>query len=150
MIVRKMQPTEIDAVVLLTRYYAEDAQLTDEQYDENEVIQTIRLYGSNVEYCLRIAFEGQRPVGLIAGCVTKTPWNTDLNAHIDFVFILESHRNIQTFKQLLQEFEDWARMVGAKEITAGDLGIDPERNQKLYAHYGFKPGMWMEKELEYV
>ena len=150
MIVRKMQPNEIDAVILLTRYYAQDAELTEEEYDENEVIQTIRLYASNAEYCLRVAFEGQRPVGLIAGCVTKTPWNSTLNAHIDFVFILESHRNLQTFKQLLDEFEGWARIVNAKEITAGDLGIDPERNQKLYAHYGFKPGMWMEKELTYV
>lgn len=150
MIVRKMQASEIDSVTLLTRYYAQDAEVSDIEYDENEVVQTIKLYASHWEYCLFVLYEGQRPVGLIAGCVTKLPWTKQFNAHIDFVYILESHRNLQNFKMLLNEFEGWARLLKAKEITAGDLGIDPERNQKLYAHHGFKPGMWMEKELEYV
>jgi GNAT superfamily N-acetyltransferase len=150
MIVRKMQPQEIDGVILLTRYYAQDAGVDDDNYDENEVVETIKLYASHWEYCLFVAYEGQRPVGLIAGCVTKLPWVKQYAAHIDFVYILESHRNINNFKMLLGEFEGWARLIKAKEITAGDLGIDPERNAKLYAHFGFKQGMWMEKELEYV
>jgi GNAT superfamily N-acetyltransferase len=150
MIVRKMQPSEINSVVTLTRYFAEDAGLKDEDYDENEVVQTLKQYSSHWEYCLFVAYEGQRPVGMIGGCVTKLPWNKQLNAHIDYVYILESHRNLQTFKQLMTEFEAWARLLKVKEITAGDIGIDPERNQRLYAHLEFKPGMWMEKELTYV
>lgn len=149
MIVRKLQPTEMDSLVLLTRYFAQEAEIPDDEWDENAVVETLKMYASNWEYCLRVAYEGQRPIGFIAGCVTKLYWCNKFNAHIDSVFILESHRNLNTFKQLMTEFESWARLLKAKEITAGDLGIDRERNIKLYQHLEFTQGMWMEKELKY-
>lgn len=148
MIVRKMQPHEIDSTVILCRYYADEAGIADEEYDENAVLETIRDYSSHYEYFWFNAYEGQRPVGLIAGYVTKAPWSkTKLSAHIELVFLLESHRNLDNFKSLIKKVEEWARIVGAKEITAGDIGINPERTAKVYGHLDFKQGLWMEKEL---
>jgi hypothetical protein len=54
---------------------------------------------------------------------------------------------MDNFRELLNKAEEWARTVGATEITAGDIGINPERTQKLYSHFDFKPGVWMGKEL---
>jgi plasmid maintenance system antidote protein VapI len=57
---------------------------------------------------------------------------------------------MDNFRDLLQQFEAWARSIKAQNITAGDIGINPERTQRLYEHFGFKPGVWMNKELTNV
>jgi GNAT superfamily N-acetyltransferase len=147
MIVRKMLPHEIDITVNLCRYYADEAEIAEQDYDENSVLETVRTYTIQHEYTWLNAFEGQRPVGLIAGCITKKPWNKDLVAHIDLVFLLESHRNLANFKQLISAFEEWARTMQCKSITAGDIGINVDRTRKLYEHFGFTEALWMNKEI---
>jgi GNAT superfamily N-acetyltransferase len=152
MIVRKMQPSEIDVTVNLFGYYRDEATLTmpeiDEEYDENSVIETIRLYSSHYEYCWFNAYEGQRPVGLVAGCVTQTPWNHKLLVgHIDMIYLLESHRNMANVQMLYDEFVAWAKLSGCTKITAGDIGINPDRTRKVYTHLGFKEAVMMTKEL---
>ena len=152
MIVRKMLAQEFDSTVNLFGYYRDEAILSmpviEEQYDENSVIDTIKQYASHWEYCWFNAYDGQRPVGFIAGYLTACPWNSNIvEANIAFIFLLESHRNMSNFKQLMTEFEAWARLAKASTITAGDIGINPERTQKLYEHFGFKSGVWMGKEL---
>jgi hypothetical protein len=57
---------------------------------------------------------------------------------------------MDNFRELLTQFEGWAKTIKAQNITAGDIGINPERTQKLYEHFGFKPGVWMGKELTNV
>jgi len=54
---------------------------------------------------------------------------------------------MDNFRSLLSKFEEWSRMIGARAITAGDIGINPERTKTLYEHFGFTPGVWMNKEL---
>jgi GNAT superfamily N-acetyltransferase len=148
MIVRKMRPEEMDITINLCGYYADEAKIPVEEYDTDAVLETIRNYSIHPEFIWYNAYDGTRPVGLIAGCITKAPWsNKQIYAHIDLIFLLESHRTMDNFKQLLSKFEEWARMVGAVEITAGDIGINPERTRKLYTHFGFKEGVWLGKEL---
>lgn len=152
MIVRPMLAKEIDVTVNLFGYYRDEAIQSlpeiEEQYDESSVLETIRLYSSHNEYVWMNAYEGQRPVGLIAGCLTQMPWNKKLlNAHIDMVFLLESHRTIDNFKLLYNTFEQWARGYKCRKITAGDIGINPERTRKIYSHLGFEEHIWMIKDI---
>lgn len=152
MIVRKMLPPEFDATMILFGYYRDEAiealPKIEEQYDENSVIETIRTYSSHLDHCWFNAYENQRPVGFIAGYATALPWNNKIiEGNIAFIYLLESHRTMDNFRLLLNKFEEWARSLGATGLTAGDIGINPERTQKLYEHFGFKPGVWMGKEL---
>lgn len=152
MIIRKMQPSEFDATIICFQYYRDEAieavpKIADE-YDENSVIETIRYYASHYDHCWFNAYEGSRVIGFIAGYASETPWNKNIiDANIAFIYLLDSHKNMDNFRELLKKFEEWARMIGARNITAGDIGIDPERTQKLYEHFDFKPGVWMNKEL---
>jgi GNAT superfamily N-acetyltransferase len=154
MIVRKMLPSEMSVTINLFGYYRDEAvesipQIAEE-YDENAVLETIRTYSTHYEYCWFNAYDGQRPVGLIAGCITKAPWGDIFTAHCDMIFLLESHRTLDNTKQLLKAFEEWARICGAREITVGDIGINPDRTKKLFTHLGFTEGCWMSKELANV
>jgi GNAT superfamily N-acetyltransferase len=152
MIVRKMNTHEFDDTVILFGYYRDEAiekmPKIEQQYDENSVIRTIRRYASDWQHCWFNAYQGSRPVGFIAGYISTCPWNDELiTANIAFIYMHPSHRSLDNFRALLDEFEAWARLVQAQDITAGDIGIDPERTRTLYEHFGFKPGVWMGKEL---
>jgi len=147
-----MQPEEIDVTVNLFNYYKMEAVESipeiEEQYDPDSVLETIRMYNTYHEYAWFNAYDGQRPVGLIAGCVTALPWNRRiLVAHIDMIYMLESHRNMSNFMMLYNEIEAWAKMCGCTKITAGDIGINPQRTEKIYTHLGFDKGVFMVKEL---
>lgn len=152
MIVRKMLPIEFDSTVNLFGYYRDEAieslPIIEEQYDENSVIDTIRTYASKWDHCWFNVYDNQRPVGFIAGYASECPWNKQIiDANIAFIYLLDSHKSMDNFRLLLNHFEQWAKTIGARSITAGDIGINPERTRKLYEHFDFKPGVWMGKEL---
>jgi len=155
MIVRQMQPREFDMTVNLFGYYRDEAIQTmpkiADEYDENSVIDTIKTFASKWDHIWLNAYDNTRPVGFIAGYASACPWNSNiLDANIAFIYLLDSHKNMDNFRELLAQFEAWARTIKAQNITAGDIGINPERTEKLYEHFGFKPGVWMGKELTNV
>jgi GNAT superfamily N-acetyltransferase len=62
--------------------------------------------------------------------------------------MLQSHRNLSNAKQLVNKFEEWARSLGAVKLSAGDIGIDPERTRVFYEQVGFREtGCSLSKEL---
>lgn len=152
MIVRKMQPQEFDATITCFQYYRDEAieaiPKIGLEYDENSVIETIRYYASHYDHCWFNAYEGSRVVGFVAGYASETPWNKNIiDANIAFIYLLDSHKNMDNFRELLTKFEEWSRMIGARSITGGDIGINPQRMQRLYEHFEFKPLLMMTKEL---
>ena len=152
MIVRQMQPYELDATMICFNYYRDEAiesipKIADE-YDENSMVETVRHYATHYESIWLNAYEGQRPVGFVGGYLSQCPWNKQLvTANVAFIYMLPSHRSLDNFKQLMQAFTEWAKTCECYEITAGDIGIDIERSQRLYEHLGFKSLLMMTKEL---
>ena len=138
--------------MILFNYYRDEAieslPKIAEEYDENSMIMTVREYASHAEYVWLNAYEGQRPVGFIAGVLTPCPWNKLLvAAHISFVYLLPSHRSLPNFRLLMDGFEEWAKQVEAYQITGGDIGIDLDRSKKLYEYFGFTPMLHTYKEM---
>jgi GNAT superfamily N-acetyltransferase len=153
MIVRQAQAHELDATVNLFNYYRDDAAekmpVILDEYDENSVINTIRNYFISYEHVWFNAYEGQRPVGFIAGSMGTVPWNDQLLvANLSFIYLLPSHRNMENFRDLYNQFEEWAKNIKAYKISAGDIGIDIDRSQKIYEYLGFEPILLMTKELD--
>ena len=62
-----------------------------EEWDEDSVIQTVRQFSIDYNYFWFNAYEGQRPVGFIAGFATPTLWNNQrIDAHIALIYLLDS------------------------------------------------------------
>lgn len=147
-----MHANEIDATMICFNYYRDEAtermpRILDE-YDENSMVETVRQHVIDYNSAWFNALEGQRVVGFVAGYLSACPWNRKiLTANISFIFLLPSHRNMDNFRDLLTSFTGWAKNCSATEITAGDIGIDVERSEKLYTHLGFKPILLMSKDL---
>lgn len=152
MIVRQMQSSELDSTMVLFNYYKDEAieslPKIAEEYDDNSMLETVRNYAIRPATCWFNSYEGSRPVGFIAGGLVPCPWNKKLvSAHISFVYMLPSHRSLESFKQLMQAFEEWAKANQCYQITGGDIGINIERSAKLYEHFGFKPMLHTFKEI---
>ena len=152
MIVREMYVNEFDSTVICFNYYRDRAIESlphiETEYDENSVIKTIKARASRAEHCWFNAYDGQRIVGFVAGTVIPQPWNHKiLSANIDFIFLIDTHRNMDNFRLLMKKFEEWAQHRGATSITGGDIGIDIDRTRTLFEHLGFTPMLLMNKEL---
>lgn len=153
MIVRKMRPEEIDVTINLCHYYCEEASEKNpyirEEFDDNSVINLIRNRTITDSFFWFNAYDGTRPVGFVSGTMTTPQWNENIvYAHIDLIYMLKSHRNIQAFKQLVNAVEEWGAIFDCQKITAGDIGIDIERSRRLYESIGFKEALWMTKDIE--
>jgi|TARA_R110000803_G_scaffold153596_1_gene218504 GNAT superfamily N-acetyltransferase len=153
MIVRKMRPEEIDVTVNLCKYYASEASELmpeiEEQFDTNSVINLVRGRTIQDSFFWFNAYEGTRPVGFVSGTMTTPQWNENIvYAHIDLIFVLKEHRNMQSFKQLINQVEEWGAIFDVQKITAGDIGIDVERSRKLYESIGFSEALWMYKDIK--
>jgi GNAT superfamily N-acetyltransferase len=153
LIVRKLTPHDFDQVItLFHRYYDEAVEsiaAMAEERDDNSIIDTVRYYSSHYDHCWYVAMEGQRPVGFIAGFASEAPWNKNIiYANVAFVYLIDTHRNIDNFRELINKFKEWAELIGAQKITAGDIGINPEKMQKIYEHFDFTPVLFMERTLK--
>lgn len=143
MIVRRMRPDEIDITVNLCRYYHQEAAEAipelAEQWDTNSVIKTIRQRSINPALVWLNMYEGSRPVGFISGSFNTAPWNDGIViSAIDMFYILPSHRNIENFRDLYKNYEEYARMVNTTKVFVSDMGVNPDRTNKLYEHFGFE------------
>lgn len=151
MIARSMQAQEFDITINLLEYYRDELEKTDprtaEQWDVNSVIATVRKYAAHTNTCWFNLYEGQRPVGCISGCFVACPWNKELvNANIDLVFVIKSHRSYDAVNTLVAKFEEWAKQVDINKITITDTGFEGELTD-YYTHLGYSQDKWMTKEI---
>jgi GNAT superfamily N-acetyltransferase len=139
MIIRKMLPEEIESVVTLFGYYREETLIPDETYDEQRLVQTIKNYTINWQLHFKIAFDGQRPVGVIGGFSSEDPVEKENSAAIQFCYLIPSHASRGNYRQLVEDFEDWAQQVGAKNIKVLDIGYKPNRLADLFDSMEYNP-----------
>lgn len=137
MIIRQMEPREIDLVVNLFNYYRDEADIP--HYDENRVLTTVREYNIRPHLFFKIAVIGQRPVGLIGGFLSEDPVESQVAATIQFNYLIPEYATVDNYQQLVDEFESWARVVKAEQIRAFDIGNNVNRLQSVYDQLDFSP-----------
>lgn len=139
MIIRPMEPREIDSVVILFNYYRDAASIDPERYDENRVIMTVREYNIRPNLFFRVAFSGQTPVGLIGGFLSEDPVESEVAATVQFLYLRDDHANINNYQLMLEEFESWARTFSVSAIRCIDIGNNIDRLRSVYDQLGFDP-----------
>jgi len=139
MLVREMQPNEIDSVITLFNYYRDEALVNDEKYSEDRVLQTVRQYCIKPSLFFRVAYNGQRPVGVIGGFLSEDPVESDLTATIQFNYLLPEFASVNGYEQLITEFEIWAKACKATALRAIDIGSNLNRLQDVYSELDFNP-----------
>jgi hypothetical protein len=139
MIIRAMEPNEIDLVVNLFNYYRAEADITEDRYDENKTLNTIR------EYCIRpnlffhCAYNGRRPVGVIGGFLSEDPIDTERTATIQFNYLIPEFATVDNYGQMISVFEKWAEQFTVSQIRAIDIGQNSNRLNDVYDQLDFTP-----------
>lgn len=139
MIIRPMDPREMDVVLNLFNYYKEAADISDEKWDDGKVIRTIKEYCIRPHLFFRVAFIGTRPIGVIGGFLSEDPVDSDLAATIQFCYLLPEHDDIANYAELIAEFQNWARTLGAQQMRAIDIGNNIDRLRSVYDLLDFDP-----------
>lgn len=78
-------------------------------------------------------------VGGMAGAVTEQWFSNDLIAYDYSIFVEPSKRNGVIAVRLIQTFQEWARIKGAKQIYMGiGTGVSVEGTTRLYESQGLR------------
>ena len=139
MIIRKMETNEIDSIITLFNYYRDAAEIPEEKYDENKVINTVREYNIRPNLFFRVAYNGLRPVGFIGGFLSEDPVDTELIATIQFNFLIDEYATVEGYRELTDAFQEWAKELKATNIRAIDIGEKVSRLKQVYYELGFDP-----------
>jgi len=139
MIIRPMETRELDLVINLFNYYRDEAGITEEKYSQDKVLKTIREYCIRPHLFFRVAYNGQRPVGVIGGFLSEDPVDTELSATIQFNYLIPEFADQINYDQLIGAFSDWARLCKATNIRAIDIGTRINRLDHVYDSLDFEP-----------
>lgn len=139
MIIRPMETREIDLVITLFNYYRVEADISDESYDENRVLNTIREYNIRPNLFFRVAYNGTRPIGVIGGFLSEDAIELEVTATIQFNYLIPEFATVDNYGQLVDEFETWARQFKCTQIRAIDIGKNLTRLNKIYDQLEFDP-----------
>jgi len=86
-----------------------------------------------------LAYDGDAPVGMIAGCLAPYFFGQGTLAS-DFVwYVLPEHRGSRASIRLLKEFRSWAKEKGADELYMGvTTNVAADRTGQLLERLGFE------------
>jgi hypothetical protein len=138
MIIRQMEADEMDLIVNLFEYYKDEALIEDDEWQINRVVQTIKNYSVSWNLFFRIAYEGQRPVGVIGGFVSEDPITGERVAAIQFNYLKPDYASVGNYRQLVDTFLSWTEEVKATDIKCMDIGNNLTRLDDVYENLGFR------------
>lgn len=139
MIIREMETRELDSVLILFEYYRQAADISEERYDQDKVLKTIKEYCIRPNLFLRVAYIGLRPVGVIGGFLSEDPVDTEITATIQFNYLIDEYATIENYQQLIEAFQEWSQQFKVEQIRAIDIGNKINRLQSVYDQLGFNP-----------
>ena len=108
--------------------------------DRDKVVRQLAACGNIVpDRYFRIAVRGDRLLGGFYGKVQQAFFSDDLVASDMGWWVLQNDRFSATAILLLADFEEWARLMGARKVMVGQsTGVDILRTTKLYQHCGYQ------------
>lgn len=144
MIIRKPTPTELDSTLILLEYQRDELDMQD--YDPDHVTQTIKTHMSKATHCWFNAYEGTRPIGCIGGYLVQNNYTEDFFGFIDMFYVLKSHRDQGAYRELFQQFSQWAQSCEAKKIIGGEINFDNTVLTGVLDGLGFaKQTLWIKE-----
>jgi hypothetical protein len=136
MIIRQIQPQEIDSIIILAEYFRDEHNL--DNFNSNKMLDTIREYTIQLTHSWLVAFDNQRPVGFIAGNINQLPWSEELFAIIELIYLIPSHNSEENYLSLYKEFDIWATNIGVKNIKVVAYGYEKIQIKSLYEKLGYQ------------
>lgn len=137
--VKPMQPEQIDLVINLFNYYTQAADIDPQRLDRDRILITVREYNIRPNLFFRVAWSGQRPVGLVAAFLSQDPVEIEQTATIQFCYLLDEYADFDNYQQLLTAVQEWAKVNQCSAVRALDIGRHLEKIRWVYDQLEFDP-----------
>lgn len=121
MLVRPLRPADIDNVMILMNYYRDHMEIADDEWDEDSVIQSIKMFASNQQCVALVALEGYKIIGLLLGSVKKEFHNKKYLAAVQMFYFLPGHATNENYRQIYAEFKQWYELANADRVILLDI-----------------------------
>jgi len=86
---------------------------------------------------LVVAEYDNKVVGYAYAYVGPYIWCNDIRVNMEMIYLDPEYRGKGYAEDLLQWVEDWGVKLGAREITAGDIGMQPRQTNIFLKRRGF-------------
>jgi GNAT superfamily N-acetyltransferase len=103
-----------------------------------QVMEAFIIHG-NKEHLLLVSHDGDEIVGLLMAFIHKPLFSNDTMANECLMWLEPEYRSVGRSKELMDAYEYWAKLVGAKVAQYGHLSTVDERIGALYKRRGAKP-----------
>lgn len=151
MIVRKAETVEdVDRMVELGAQMHSESGYRTRPY----IPAKLRSYGLQFLHnpsagVLILAEDSYRVCGMMAGWALRSFFNDDICARDMILYMLPEKRGGTTALRMVRQFEDWAKWVGAREISIGiTANIDDDKATRFYNAMGYRTrGLSLYKEV---
>lgn len=137
MLVRKIQVTDIDSLMIMMEYYRDEAGIADEDWDTDSLLRTFKQFVISKDYVVLVALEAGRVVGCLVGAIKKEFYNDKVDCVIQFLFLHSSLRIHSNYNYLYKEFEKLCETIKARRILLIDPHDTQERIQPIADTLGF-------------
>jgi len=89
-------------------------------------------------WCLFVAEDDNKIIGVFAGVAHEHFFGNHLVSSDLILYVDPEHRGGSAAPRLIKAYEEWAKKIGAKDITIGvSTGVQEERTAKLFEKLGF-------------
>lgn len=143
--VREMSQGDVYRALSLAAAMHQESWFRHFDFDVNKALSIWdRKVAQPNRWCLFVAEDQDKLVGVFAGCAFEHFFGTDLVASDLILYVDPEHRGSSAAPRLIKAYEQWARGVGVKEIQLGvSTGVQPERTLRLFEKLGFGDTAYM-------
>ncbi len=138
MIIRPIEPRDVDALIEIGRQAHEESEYREMSFDEAKCR---ALCESAIDRWSFIALVAERDgaiIGMLLAAIAPAYFSTDLTAGDLLFYVLPTHRGSRACHRLCRAYIDMARTLGAKLIfLRNSTGIKPDETGELYERMGF-------------
>lgn len=149
MFVRLALESDFDEIVEMGRHNAETTKPLD-SYSEEIVRETLQQYLDSADPTVFVCEKNRKLIGFLLAAFGTYEYRAGFYVVQKIMYVKPEYRGTRAAVLLMKHLVDWARRIGAVEITGGnDNAFNSERTAGFLGHFGFqKVGYAMSLRLE--
>lgn len=126
-------------VVALGRLMHRESAYRDLDFSESKVRQLALVGANSSGWYLRLAYEGETPVGLMAGQIVGYYFGDDRMASDLAWYVVPERRGTPIAVCLAKGYVDWAWSMGVREVKLStSTNVEAEKTARLLERMGFE------------
>jgi GNAT superfamily N-acetyltransferase len=126
-----------DLVELGNLYYQESPYATSHTFDYNTLLEGLRRAMIVASHNIVVAEWDGEVVGGSYAYIAPYVWCPETRVNVELIYVKPEYRGRGLAEDMLEHQTSWARQAGATEITAGDIGLNPDVTDLWLESQGF-------------